>query len=72
MIRENPAGVRLNSAYSQEGTRKLTRQVFPQVDPKDLPQSGDMPGSGAPDHGGDPRGVFSNVRVWPSERRIAY
>lgn len=35
--------------------------MFPDIDPRDLPAAGTQPGSGAPEHDGDARGVFSNV-----------
>jgi len=61
---ENPGGV---SYPFRSGPKPADRepQVFPQTT-NQAANTGTVPGSGAPDHGNDVRGVFGNVSPPPS------
>ncbi|WWC63981.1 uncharacterized protein I303_106587 [Kwoniella dejecticola CBS 10117] len=59
----NDAGLMHNDIQGPEPTRENPAGVFPQVGTQPA-QPGSMPGSGAPDHGGDVRGVFGNPQMF--------
>ncbi|WWC91155.1 uncharacterized protein L201_006096 [Kwoniella dendrophila CBS 6074] len=59
----NDIGLMNNDIQGPEPTRENPAGVFPQVGTQPA-ESGSIPGSGAPDHGGDVRGVFGNPEMF--------